>query len=89
MDYLLAFAAHEFINFRELEVRSLLTINGLDQSCLPDDTNWTDPYIKIKLPDDQIAAKFIERSMLVKSIYSVWTTAESFDELVLKVWLVF
>ncbi|CDS41596.1 tRNA guanosine 2' O methyltransferase TRM11 [Echinococcus multilocularis] len=85
MDYLLAFAAHEFVNFRELEVRSLLTISGMSQECIPEDTNWSDPYVKIKLPNDEIAAKFIERSMLVKFIYSVWATAPTFDELLLKV----
>ncbi|EUB58307.1 tRNA guanosine-2'-O-methyltransferase TRM11 [Echinococcus granulosus] len=84
MDYLLAFAAHEFVNFRELEVRSLLTISGMSQECIPEDTNWSNPYVKIKLPSDEIAAKFIERSMLVKFIYSVWATASTFDELLLK-----
>ncbi|KAL5967638.1 hypothetical protein TSMEX_004607 [Taenia solium] len=71
MDYLLAFAAHEFANFRELEVRSLLTISGLSQDCIPEDTDWSDPYVKIKLPNDDIAARFIERSMLIKFIYSI------------------
>lgn len=85
MDYLLAFAAYEFINFRELEIRSLLTIHGLNQDCIPNDTNWTDPYIRIQLPDDDIAAKLIERSMLVKSIYSVWAYGTSFDELLTEV----
>ncbi|KAL5102892.1 hypothetical protein TcWFU_000780 [Taenia crassiceps] len=65
MDYLLAFAAHEFANFRELEVRSLLTISGLSQECIPEGTNWNDPYVKLKLPNDEVALRFIERSMLI------------------------
>lgn len=81
MDYLLAFAAHDFINFRELEIRSLLTIHGLSQDCIPSSTNWTDPYVKIRLPNNEVAAAFIERSMLVKSIYLIWTCASSFEEL--------
>ncbi|VDD83877.1 unnamed protein product [Mesocestoides corti] len=85
MDYLLAFSAHEFINFRELEVRSLLELNGLSQDCVPCETNWTAPYISIQLPNDAVAAKLIERSVLVKSIYSIWTTASCFDELLSKV----
>lgn len=87
MDYLLAFAAHEFASFRELEVRSLLTINGLSQECIPENTNWSDPYVKVKLPNDDIAARLIERSMLVKFVYSIWATASTFDELLSKVGL--
>ena len=85
MNYLLAFAANDFINFRELEIRSLLTIRGLSQDCVPAETNWTDPYVKIKLPNDEIAAKFVERSMLVKCIYSVWAMASSFEKLLTEV----
>lgn len=81
MNYLLAFSAQEFIYFRELEVRSLLTINGLSQECLPGDTNWTTPYILITLPDDAAAATLIERSMLIKNVYSVWAFANTFDAL--------
>lgn len=85
MDYLLAFAAHDFIDFRELEIRSLLTIHGLSQDCIPSNTNWTDPYIKVRLPNNDVAATFIERSMLVKSIYLIWASAPSFEELLEKV----
>ncbi|VDN97289.1 unnamed protein product [Rodentolepis nana] len=81
MDYLLAFAAYDFINFRELEIRSLLTIHGLSQDCIPSNTNWTDPYVKVSLPNNEVAASFIERSMLVKSIYLIWACAPSFEQL--------
>nr|CDS28761.1 tRNA guanosine 2' O methyltransferase TRM11 [Hymenolepis microstoma] len=81
MDYLLAFAAHDFINFRELEIRSLLTIHGLSQDCIPSNTNWTDPYVKASLPNNEVASAFIERSMLVKSIYLIWACAPSFEQL--------
>lgn len=87
MDYLLAFAAQEFINFRELEVRSLLQINGLNQDCIPFNTNWTDPYVKVRLPNDQVAAALIERSMLVKCIYLIWASAPTFEDLILMVFL--
>lgn len=81
MHFLLAFAAEEFLNFRELEVRSLLTLNGLKDDCIPDNVNWASPYVKIKCKDYAEAARLVERGVLIKSIFSIWKSSDTFEGL--------
>ncbi|VDL87032.1 unnamed protein product [Schistocephalus solidus] len=88
MQYLLSFSAQEFVNFRELEVRSLLELNGLDQDCIADDVDWNEPYILVNCQNDEQAHKLIERSVLIKSVYSIWAQASTFEELLNKIDLV-
>ncbi|BHF78150.1 tRNA methyltransferase 11 [Sparganum proliferum] len=88
MQYLLSFSAQEFVNFRELEVRSLLDLNGLDQDCIAPDVDWNEPYILVNCQNDEQANKLIERSVLIKSIYSIWAQASTFEELLDKINLV-
>ncbi|VDP91122.1 unnamed protein product [Echinostoma caproni] len=88
MKYIIAFAASEFVNFRQAEFRALAELQGLQADRIVTDWSedyWLRPYVIVELDSDAQAEALVERSVLIKSIYHCWCDADSFPQLLTKV----
>ncbi|KAK8797289.1 hypothetical protein WA158_004497 [Blastocystis sp. Blastoise] len=71
--YLIHFS-HSYLEHRLPELDSLLVLNGLkrDDVYNINDYNPEYPFLKIKLPNDEVAKRIADRAVLIKGIYELW-----------------
>lgn len=83
MDYLIRFAqVHE--NFRQAEIEALTSLAGTKVEIVS--YSQTSPFCLVRFPDisggrDDLAQRFISRSILSRGIYELWGQGTTYDEL--------
>jgi tRNA (guanine10-N2)-methyltransferase len=79
----------DWVDFRVPELQQLMKMFAIDGSFVKDTSNeleaFGDCFLLVELPDQAAANKICSRSVLIRNIYEVWATANTFVELVDKV----
>lgn len=77
-EYIIAFA-QAYPNFRQAELESLADYHGIKLDISHHDE--TNPFLIVKLNNDEEARKILERSILAKGIYELWGQGSTYEEL--------
>lgn len=75
----LIFLAQTHTSFRKAELESLADLHNIEVDL--SEHNEENPFVIVKLKNDEEAFKLIDRAILAKSIYELWGHGESFDQL--------
>ncbi|BFZ11293.1 hypothetical protein BsWGS_14331 [Bradybaena similaris] len=79
--YLLQFA-HEHLDFRLQEVKSVISLLGCGASLKQMDTG--SPFLEIELPGEKEAKAIMQRTVLSKRLYELWAEGTTVSEVVSK-----
>ncbi|KAG5952096.1 hypothetical protein E4U53_001617 [Claviceps sorghi] len=78
MNFLIKFAqTHE--SFRLAEIQALAELEGIDLTIV--DYNEESPFCLVRLPCLDDACRVVRRSILAQSVYELWGTGETLDQL--------
>ena len=70
----------EWQDFHEGELLALLKMFGVDTVPVKTGYDYSDLFMYVNLPNDELARQICDRSIVIKAIYEVWGTGASLDE---------
>ncbi|XP_005101497.1 tRNA (guanine(10)-N2)-methyltransferase homolog [Aplysia californica] len=77
--YIIQFA-HQHLDFRIPEIRSIVSLIGCEASLKECDLVSGSPFMEIKLKNDTDAMRIMKRSVLSKRVYELWAEGTSVKE---------
>ncbi|CAL1535145.1 unnamed protein product [Lymnaea stagnalis] len=81
--YLIQFA-HDLLDFRLQEIKSIISLLGCQASLRNTDLNNGSPFMEVALTSEEDAKAIMHRTVLSKSMYELWAEGSSISEVNMK-----